>query len=333
MRKVIWGVISTAKIGRDRVLPGMKKSSLLEIRAIASRDEARARATADALGIPRAYGSYEELLADPEIEAVYNPLPNHLHVPLTLQAAAAGKHVLCEKPIALTAEEATTLRATAGKVLVAEAFMVRHHPQWLRARELVREGRIGTLRAMQLFFGYHILDPTNVRNMADIGGGGLYDIGCYPIVAGRYIFDAEPVRVIALIDRDPAFRTDRTTSALVDFGDGRHLAFTVSTQARRTSGSTSSAPRAGSRSPFRNAPQGAMKLFSSTTVRSSTARAATETIAESDQYQLQGEAFSRAVRGEIPLALWRRRRDRNMRVIDALFRSEQSGRWEDVGRG
>ena len=130
MRKVIWGVISTAKIGRDRVLPGMKKSSLLEIRAIASRDDARARATADALGIPRAYGSYEALLADPEIEAVYNPLPNHLHVPLTLQAAAAGKHVLCEKPIALTAEEATALRATKGKALVAEAFMVRFHPQW-----------------------------------------------------------------------------------------------------------------------------------------------------------------------------------------------------------
>ena len=178
MKKVVWGVLSTAKIGRDRVLPGMKKSSLLEIRAMASRSETTARKAADALGIPIAYGSYEALLADPDIEAIYNPLPNHLHVPLTLLAAAAGKHVLCEKPIALTALEAEQLRSAAQKVLISEAFMVRFHPQWLRARELVRDGRIGTLRAVQMFFGYHNVDPANVRNRADIGGGGLYDIGC-----------------------------------------------------------------------------------------------------------------------------------------------------------
>ncbi len=230
MKKVVWGVLSTAKIGRERALPGMMKSPLLEIRAIASRDAARARQAADALGIPQAYGSYEALLADPAIEAVYNPLPNHLHVPLTLQAAAAGKHVLCEKPIALTAAEAMQLRAAAGKVHIAEAFMVRFHPQWLRARELVRAGRIGTLRAVQMFFGYNNVDPANVRNRADIGGGGIYDIGCYAIVAGRYFLEAEPLRGIALIDRDPAFRTDRLASALVDFGDGRRLDFTVSTQ-------------------------------------------------------------------------------------------------------
>ncbi len=192
MKKVIWGVISTAKIGRERVLPGMLKSELLEIRAIASRDEGPASRAADALGIPHAYGSYEALLADPEIEAIYNPLPNHLHVPLTLQAAAAGKHVLCEKPIALTADEATALRDAAKQVLIAEAFMVRFHPQWMRAREIVREGRIGELRAVQMFFGYNNVDPANVRNRADIGGGGLYDIGCYAIVAGRYFFAAEP---------------------------------------------------------------------------------------------------------------------------------------------
>ena len=217
MKTVVWGVLSTAKIGRDRVLPGMKKSSLLEIRAIASRDEARARSTADALGIPKAYGSYEALIADPEIEAIYNPLPNHLHVPLTLEAAAAGKHVLCEKPIALTADEATALRAAAGKVLIAEAFMVRFHPQWLRAQALIREGRIGTLRAVQMFFGYNNLDPANVRNKADIGGGGLYDIGCYAIVAGRFFLAAEPVRAVSLVDRDPTFGTDRLASALVRF--------------------------------------------------------------------------------------------------------------------
>ena len=230
MKKVIWGVISTAKIGRERVLPGMQKSELLEIRAIASRDEGTASRAAHALGIPQVYGSYEALLADPEIEAVYNPLPNHLHVPLTLQAAAAGKHVLCEKPIALTADEATALRDAAKQVLIAEAFMVRFHPQWIRAREIVREGRIGELRAVQMFFGYNNLDPANVRNRADIGGGGLYDIGCYAVVAGRYFFAGEPARAIALVDRDPAFRTDRLTSGLVDFGDGRRLDFTVSTQ-------------------------------------------------------------------------------------------------------
>src|SRR3954449_1898814 len=169
MKKVVWGVLSTAKIGLQRVLPGMQKSAWCDIRAIASRSEVAARKAADQLGIPKAFGSYDALLADPDIEAVYNPLPNHLHVPLTLQAAAAGKHVLCEKPIALTAQEATQLRAAAGKVLIAEAFMVRFHPQWLRVRELVRSGRIGTLRAVQMFFGYNNLDPANVRNKADIG--------------------------------------------------------------------------------------------------------------------------------------------------------------------
>ena len=334
MKKVVWGVLGTAKIGRERALPGMKKSALLEIRAIASRDEGRARRTADALGIPEAHGSYEALLADPDIEAIYNPLPNHLHVPLTLQAAAAGKHVLCEKPIALTAQEALLLRGAAGKVLIAEAFMVRFHPQWLRARELVREGRIGALRTVQMFFGYTNVDPANVRNKADIGGGGLYDIGCYAIVAGRFFLDAEPTRGIALVDRDPAFRTDRLTSALLDFGDGRRLDFTVSTQI---------APHqriqlCGTRGRIElhvpvNAPQGATTRISIDDCSSlDGAGIVTETLPESDQYQLQGEAFSRAVRGEIALPYGVEDAIANMRVIDALFRSERTGRWEAVGR-
>src|SRR5581483_7542388 len=230
MKKVVWGVLGTARIGLQRVLPGMRKSPLIELRAIASRSADAARKAAHDLGIPKAYGSYEALLADPEIEAIYNPLPNHLHVPLTLEAARAGKHVLCEKPIALNAAEAERLRAAAGKALIMEAFMVRFHPQWLRARELVREGAIGALRAVQMFFSYHNTDPDNIRNRPDIGGGALYDIGCYPITAGRFFFEAETRRGIALVDRDPAFRTDRLTSALVDFGGGRHLDFTVSTQ-------------------------------------------------------------------------------------------------------
>ena len=332
MKRVIWGVLSTAKIGLKRVLPGMLKSDRLEIRALASRSLAAARAAAGTLGIPQAYGSYEELLADPEIEAVYNPLPNHLHVPLTVKAAEAGKHVLCEKPIALTAAEAERLRAAADKVLIMEAFMVRFHPQWQRARELVRQGQVGTLRVVQMLFSYFNNDPGNIRNMAAIGGGGLYDIGCYAIVAGRFFFEAEPRRAIALVDRDPAFGTDRLTSALLDFGSGRHLDFTVSTQCvpfQRTQlcGSTG---RIELQIPV-NAPQGAKTLLfvdDGSSLDGSSVR--TETLPESDQYQLQAEAFSRAIRGEIPLpygvedAVW------NMRAIDALFRSEKSGRWEEV---
>jgi predicted dehydrogenase len=333
MKKVVWGVISTAKIGSGRVLPGMKKSPWCDIRAVASRDADAARTFAAAMGIPKHYGSYEALLADPEIEAVYNPLPNHLHVPMTLAAARAGKHVLCEKPIAMNAAEAAQLRDAAGRVLIAEAFMVRYHPQWLRARELVRAGAIGTLRVVQMFFGYNNVDPNNVRNKADIGGGGLYDIGCYAIVAGRWFLEGEPSRAIALIDRDPTFGTDRLTRGLCEFSDGRRLDFTVSTQI---------APHqriqlCGTKGRIElvipvNAPQGAktrIHIDDCSSLEGTGIR--TETLPESDQYELQGTAFSRAVRGEIALPFGVDDAIANMRVIDALFRSETSGRWEAVG--
>jgi len=327
---VRWGVISTANIGTAKVIPGMMKSKELEIRAIASRTLPTARRWAKKLGIPVAYGSYEDLLNDPEIDAIYNPLPNHLHVPLTLQAAAKGKHVLCEKPIALTAREAATLKKAPAGVHIAEAFMVRHHPQWIRARELASGGKLGTLRAIQSFFSYFNVDPRNVRNMADIGGGAAYDIGCYPIVTARFIFGAEPVRVMALVDRDPEFRTDRTTSAVVDFGEGRHLTFTVSTQAvpyQRVNifGTTA---RLEVEIPF-NAPQGgAMKLYVDDGKKLADASAKTIKLAKADQYQLQGEAFSRVVRGEEPLLYGVDDAIAQAKVIDALFRSEKSGRWE-----
>ena len=333
MKPVVWGVISTAKIGREQVLPAMKKSGLLEIRAIASRTQAAARTAANALGIPKAYGSYEALIEDPEIEAIYNPLPNHLHVPLTLKAAAAGKHVLCEKPIALTAQEAETLREAARKVLITEAFMVRFHPQWLRARELVQEGRIGTLRAVQMFFGYNNVDPENVRNKADIGGGSLYDIGCYAIVAGRFFFATEPTRGISLIDRDPAFGTDRITSALVDFGDGRRLDFTVSTQVALHQRIQLCGTKGRIELPIPvNAPHGATtRVLIDDCSSLEGSGIVTETLPECDQYMLQGEAFSRAVRGEIELEYGVDDAIANMRVIDALFRSEKSGQWEMIG--
>src|SRR2546427_9065038 len=207
MQKVRWGVLGAARIATSKVIPAMQQGQWCEITGIASRDRARAEQAARQFGIPRAYGSYEELLADPEIEAVYNPLPNHLHVPFTLRAAAAGKHVLCEKPVALTAEEAERLRPAAERVHIMEAFMMRFHPQWLRARELVSDGRIGEPRLVHVFFSYFNTDPANIRNQCDIGGGAVYDIGCYGIVAGRFVFETEPRRALGLVDRDPALRT------------------------------------------------------------------------------------------------------------------------------
>ena len=327
---VRWGVISTARIGWEKVLPGMMKSNDIEIRAIASRTLPTAKKWAKKLGIPVAYGSYEDMLDDPEIEAVYNPLPNHLHVPLTLAAAAKGKHVLCEKPISLSAKEAEKLRSAPAGVLIGEAFMVRQHPQWLKARQLAQSGKLGTLRAIQCMFTYHNVDPKNVRNIADIGGGALYDIGCYPIVTSRFIFGAEPQRVMAVIDRDPNFKTDRTTSAILDFGAGRHLTFTVSTQTvpyQRVQILGTKA-RLEVEIPF-NAPQGgAMKLYMDDGKKLGDASAKLIKIDKADQYQLQGEYFSRLVRGKEKIAYGVEDAILQARVLDAVFRSAESGKWE-----
>src|SRR6201992_427815 len=216
MSKVRWGVLSTAKIAVTKVIPGMQKGVWSEVTAIASRDHGKAEDAARTLGIPKSYGSYEELLADPQIEAIYNPLPNQLHVPWTIKAAEAGKHVLCEKPLSMTVAEAKTLLPVQQRtgVIIGEAFMVRTHPQWLRARELVAEGRIGSLRSIQGFFSYFNTDPKNIRNIPEYGGGALMDIGCYPINTSRFLFGEEPVRVASLIDRDPTSKVDRLTSAL-----------------------------------------------------------------------------------------------------------------------
>jgi predicted dehydrogenase len=327
---VRWGIISTAKIGTEQMIPGLLRSKELEVRAIASRSRATARRVARKLGIPVAYGSYEELLDDPEIEAVYNPLPNHLHVPMTLAAAARGKHVLCEKPIALTAAEAEELKTAPSGILIAEAFMIRHHPQWLRARELVRSGKLGELRAVQVLFSYFNRNPADIRNRVDAGGGALYDIGCYPIITGRYVFDAEPIRVMALIDRDPDFGTDRTASALVDFGEGRHLTFTASTQAAdyQRVNILGTKARLEILIPY-NAPLGgATRLYIDNGKKLGDQSAKPIKIDKAHQYQLEAEAFSRAIRGREKLVYGVDDAILQMRVIDAVFRSERSGRWE-----
>jgi predicted dehydrogenase len=329
-RKVIWGVVGTSRIGTAKVIPALQSSRWCEVRAIASRTEARARAVAKALNIPKAYGSYEALLADPEIEAIYNPLPNHLHVSLTMQAAERGKHVLCEKPMALNAAEAERLRVPNEHVLIMEAFMVRFHLQWLRARELVRSGELGVVRTVHAMFSYFDDDPSDVRNQATIGGGALYDIGCYPIVAGRFLFEAEPERVIAMFDRDPAFHTDRTVSALVDFGQSRRLAFTASTQSvpYQRMHIIGTKQRLELLVPFSPRPDAAAPLFLDDGALAGDAGARHESVPPCDQYLQQVEAFARAIRGDVALPYGVDDAVKNMRVIDALFRSEASGRWE-----
>lgn len=331
MSKVTWGVLGAANIGLERVLPAMQRAELCDVVALASRGLLKGQAAAKALGIPRAYGSYEELLADPTIEAIYNPLPNELHVPWTIKALEAGKHVLCEKPIAVDAEEARqliTARERTGK-LVAEAFMVRFHPQWRRARELVSSGAIGEARAVQTFFAYRLMDPANVRNRPP-GGGGLYDIGCYAILTARFIFGAEPSRVIASLDIDPLFGTDRLASGLVEFPGGRHLTFSAATQLPLYQRVTivGEAGRIEIPIPF-NAPiDRPNRIVVDTGADLVGGGARVEEFPICDQYGLQGDAFSRAVRGEAPLEFPIEDAILNMQTIDALFRSAKSGRWE-----
>ena len=331
--KVRWGVLSTAKIGWEKVIPAMQRGQMCSIDAIASRSLDSAKAWADKLGISKAYGSYEALLADPAIEAIYNPLPNDLHVEWTLKAARAGKHVLCEKPFALNAREAAQVREVAGtgpgQVHIMEAFMVRFHPQWLRARELARSGDLGELRTVQVAFSYNNQNAANIRNKPENGGGALYDIGCYAIVAGRFLFDAEPLRVMALIERDPVFKTDRLTSALLDFDDGRRLDFTVSTQAApfQRVQAIGTKKRLEIEIPFNAPPGEAMRIFIDDGQVIGGRAVAVETLAPCDQYTLQGDAFSRAVRGEVALLYGLDDAICNMRIIDALFASEISGGW------
>ncbi len=329
MDKVKWGIISTANIGMGKVIPGMLKSKELEVVAISSRQLKTAKAAAAKLGIPKAYGSYEEMLADPEIEAVYNPLPNHLHIPLTMQAAEAGKHVLCEKPMAMNAREARQLLRIPKSINIAEAFMVRHALQWIEARKRVKSGQIGEVRAIQVMFSYYNRDPKNVRNILEIGGGGLMDIGCYPITISRYIFDAEPMRVVSTMDYDPKFKTDRLMGGMMDFAFGRHLDFTVSTQLApfQRVQIMGTKGRIEIEIPFNAPPDTPNKLFVQGMEMN---EGETLLMPVSDQYQLQAEAFGRVIRKKEKLKWGIGDAIQNMRIIDAFFKSGRTGRWEKV---
>lgn len=327
MNKVKWGVISTAKIAVAKVIPAMQQADYCDVVAISSRDLARAQMFAKKLRIPKAYGSYEELLADPEIDAVYNPLPNHLHVSFSLQALAAGKHVLCEKPIALNAAEAQQLLDEAKKyphLKIMEAFMYRFHPQWRAAKKLVNEGAIGAVKTIQTIFTYANLDPDNVRNKAGMGGGGLMDIGCYPISLSRFIFDSEPQRIYGMIEYDPVFGTDRLVSGILDFGD-RTAAFTVATQVERYQrvhifGADG---RIEIEIPFNAPPDTPTRLWLE---RSGDLQDIQFEVC--DQYGIQGDLFSHAVLNDTPVPTPLEDAVANMKVIDALVVSHKTATWQ-----
>jgi predicted dehydrogenase len=329
--KLRWGVLSTANIGLKKVIPAMQLGQLTTVTAIASRDLAKARSAADALDIAKAYGSYEELIADPNIDAIYNPLPNQFHVPWTIKAAEGGKHVLCEKPLSLSVAEAETLlevRARTG-VKIGEAFMIRSYPQWLRVRALLDEKRIGELRSIAGFFSYFNRDAANIRNQADAGGGGLMDIGCYLIHASRYAFGEQPTRVVGLIERDPDFHVDRLASAILDFPGGQSI-FTCSTQMTpyQRVHFFGTRGRIEIEIPFNAPPDRPTRLFVDSTGDLRGTGITTETFPVCDQYTLQGDAFSMAVMegGEVPVSV----EDAigNMAVIEAIFDSAKSGEWE-----
>ncbi len=334
MEPVRWGIISTARIGIDLVIPAMRQADNCEIVAIASRNLETARRAASKLGIPKAYGSYEELLADPDIEAVYNPLPNHLHVPWSVKAAEAGKHVLCEKPLSMDAAEAQTLLDARDRtgVLMQEAFMVRSHPQWVRAREVVRSGQIGELRAVQGFFSYYNTDPANIRNMADIGGGGIYDIGVYPTVGSRFVFEDEPTRVVALVEYDPVMKTDRLASAILDFPAGQ-ASWVCSTQLSpyQRMQICGTKGRVEIEIPF-NAPKDrpCRIWVDDGSGGHNTSGAVLEEIDTCNQYEIQGQLFSEAVRGITPIEFPLENALANMKIIDALFRSGEEGGWVNL---
>lgn len=321
MKKINWGVLSTASIGTEYVIPGMQKGELCNMLAISSRSLEKAKRAAEALNIPKAYGSYEELLEDDEIDTIYNPLPNHMHVPWTIKALEAGKHVLCEKSIALDANEAEKLKQEAEKfpdLKVMEAFMYRFHPQWEVVKNWINSGRIGDLKTMQAMFTYHNVNPDDIRNKKGMGGGGLLDVGCYCISASRYIFGEEPSAVLGQVEMDPEFKVDRLASGILTFSKGTS-AFTCSTQANRNQslvvlGSEGCIEMETPFNPLTNATsvylQNKGELVEKKTL-------------QADHYTIQGDAFSKVILNNEPVPTSLDDAIANLKVIDAVFKSSR----------
>jgi predicted dehydrogenase len=324
-----WGILSTAKIATLKVIPGMRKADRCEIAAIASRDAAQARVVADRLGIPTAHGSYEALLADPDVDAVYIPLPNHLHAEWTIAAVRAGKHVLCEKPLAMTAADAERMvdAARIEGVYLMEAFMYRHHPSWVAVVDLVASGRIGSLTAIQTWFSYFNDDVANIRNIFDFGGGALFDIGCYAVNLSRMLFASEPTRVAASLRRDPSSGVDTLTSAILDFVGGI-ASFTCSTRAEddqrvHVYGTTG---RLSVGIPFNIPPDRPTQVYLTSGGEPPVAPA-TEVLEfpTTDPYTVEAELFAAAILDGAPTPVPPEDAVANVRVIEAIFSAARQG--------
>jgi len=328
--KLRFGVLSTARIALNKVIPAMQRGQYTTVAAIASRELDKAEEAARALGIPRAYGSYDELLADPEIDAIYNPLPNHLHVFWTTKAAEAGKHVLCEKPLSRTVAGARTLLDVGSStgVKIGEAFAFRNSPQWVRLRQLLDQGSIGTLRSVICHLNFFNIDPANIRNRKETGGGAIYDIGCYCIHAARYAFRQEPMRVVATIDRDPQMGTDRLASAILDFPGGQAI-FACGTQLIRSQRAQffGTQGRIEIEIPFNPPIDQTTRLLIDTAGDITGEKIVTETFPACDQFTLQGDAFAKAVLEDSELPVSLEDSIANMAVIEALFASAGSNGW------
>ena len=330
--KVKWGVLSTADIGMKHVLPAMQQGELCEIAAVSSRSEDKAKQAAEVLGIPKAYGSYEQMLEDPEIEAVYNPLPNHMHLEWTKRCLEAGKHVLCEKPLVVKAEQVQELKELSEStgLLVGEAFMVLHHPRWKRVKELIQAGEAGELRAVSAFFSYFNRDSKDIRNNKEYFGGGMYDIGCYPVVISRYLFGFEPLRVSAVLEADPEFKVDRLASVLMDFPTGQAM-FTVSTQLTpyQVVQAFTTKKKFEIPIPFNTPPDRPTQILSHENDILD-GDVVEQTFDVCNHYTLQGDAFSRSIRDQVPFAGSLDNALGNAKVLDAVFRAAKSGAWEKV---
>ena len=331
MEKVRWGILSTAKIGREKVIPAIQHGELCEVVAIASRQKEDAEKEAVRLNIPKAYASYEELLADSDIDAVYIPLPNHLHIEWTIKAMQAGKHVLCEKPIGLSSAEAEKLFETSKqypKVKVMEAFMYRFHPQWVKAKDLIKEGKIGELKTIHSFFSYYNADPTNIRNQRDKGGGGMMDIGCYNISLSRFIFNDEPTKVLGLAEYDPQSGVDRLASGILQFSKGTST-FTCSTQLipyQRVIIFGTDA-RIEIEIPFNAPPDKPTKLWLHS--KGGTEEMMFDVV---DQYTLEADAFAKAILENTSVPTSLQDAVNNMKVIEAIFESSKEGVWKELAQ-
>jgi len=330
-QKVNWGILGVADIAVKRVIPAMQRGELSQVVAIASRDLKKAQQAAQQLGISKAYGSYEDLLADPEVEAIYNPLPNHLHVPWSIRAAEAGKHVLCEKPISLSVAEADSLLRTRDRtgMKIEEAFMVRMHPQWCGVLDLISKGRIGAVRSVMGCFSYYLQDPQNVRNIFDCGGGALMDIGCYLVYTSRLVFGEEPTRVLGLTEADPEMRIDRLTSGILQFPSGQCV-FICGTQIvpyQRVQ-ILGIKGRIEIEIPFNAPTDQPCRIFIDDGVDLRGRSAEILEFEVCNQYTIQGDLFSKSIRQGIDLPVPLEGSVRNMAAIEALFRSAKSGRWE-----